>query len=141
MRALALTACALVVLLPGCLDGLGAAMESAACEPVVEQAVGTTGETLYPAAAEGQVAVPQNPRVSIEVREGQMLTAHATWQSMGGAVRVAYDGPAGDIAQDVPRAWQSITYSAPAGNVTLGIDGDPLAFGVTYVLQLTATGC
>ena len=142
MRALAVAACLATFLLPGCISDLGGPLSDSRqydCTPNVASDVATELTTIYPAAATMGPSPVANPRVTVPVREGQTLVASVTWQGMG-EVEVAYDGPEGEVQSAVANTWSMVVQDAPAGNVTLGLDGAPLA-QVTYTLSLVTSGC
>lgn len=142
MRSLAFAACLATLLLPGCISDIGGPLADSRqydCSPNVATDVATELTTIYPAAATTSPSPAANPRITVAVREGQMLVASVTWQGMGEVV-VAYDGPDGEVQSAVANTWSLVVEDAPAGNVTVGLDGAPLA-SVTYTMSLTATGC
>lgn len=143
MRVLLLLACA-IVLLPGCLgeidlgDGLGRDMD---CSVDTDTIAAQRADMLVPPETPSQVP-DQNPSVQVTARKGQTVTAQAFFQVAAGELQVVYDGPPGKITtQAAGITWSSVAMDVPAGNVTLGLAGDPFAFGVQYTLSLTATGC
>jgi hypothetical protein len=140
MRILALAGLAIVLLLSGCMQQVGPfAGSDLDCSPNVASDVATEPTTLYPAALVAGPSPARNPSVTLEVREGQTLSASATWRGPGN-VEVAYDGPTGDIDSSVANTWSVVVLHAPAGNVTVRLDGAPFA-SVAYTLSLTAVGC
>lgn len=143
MRALLLLACA-TLLLPGCLGdidlggGLGRDMD---CSVDTDTIAAQRADMLVPPETPSQVP-GQNPSVQVTAREGQTVTAQATFQVGAGQLQVVYDGPPGTVTtQAAGVTWSSVAMDVPAGNVTLGLAGDPFAFGVQYTLTLTASGC
>lgn len=143
MRVPVLLACA-ALLLPGCLgevdlgDGLGRDLD---CSVDTDTIAGQQSELLVPPETPSQVP-DQNPTVAVTARQGQTVTAQAVFQVTAGASQVVYVGPPGQVTtQAAGITWSSIATDVPAGNVTLTLAGDPFAFGVTYTLTLTASGC
>ena len=132
---------ALPLLLPGCLgDFSGMDGSDLDCSPVQAQAVGAEADVLVHDTVAQAPGPYENPSITINVRPGQSLVAQATWRA-NGPVGVVYDGPTGQVTTSVPNSWQSVTSNAPGGEVTLGLQGEPIAYGVAYTLHLVATGC
>ncbi len=129
----ALGAVALTASLSGCVaDAMSPVGQD--CSQSAEQEVAKSEDFLLPA------SVPaERPQVTATVREGQGLSAIATWTETAGNARVVFDGPTERVVQ-TDRTWVSTTNPAPAGTYTLSLEG-PAAWGVTYTLMLQAFGC
>lgn len=134
-----LLAAAVLLALPGCL-GPSMALDLD-CSTNQQTVVAASADLLVTADVPDSMrtSFAHIARISVEAREGQTLTAHATWAAAGGAVNLLYDGPtAAAVVTD--RTWTS-TGEVSAGTYTLELEGDPMAFEVTYTLHLVASGC
>lgn len=144
MRVLAILACISALALPGCLAGLEdvvAGGQDCTAQSVLR--VNESASVLYPQAATDEPSPAVNPSAKVHARAGQLLTATVIWSELAGLVRVDLDGPQGNVtttASDPFTTWMSRA-TAPAGNYTLTLVGDPFAFGVTYTILLQAVGC
>ncbi len=127
--------------LSGCVGVDGSLTGSLDCSVDVDDKV-ASGDTLYPpfAAQEGR-GMANNPTLGVHARRGQDVMAQVAY-SGSGAIRVAYEGPAGTVTNDLRGAWTLVALDVPRDtNVTLTLVGDPFAAGVDYAMHLTATGC
>lgn len=135
MRALALLAPLAFLLLSGCLDTqFRIGMD---CTADHQQRLNSDVNVLMPAAVHDDSGAN---RLTVHVRAGQTLNGAAAWQSTGGKVGVAFDGPASMVVK-TDNSWTANNVTVPEGDYSLELVGDPLAFGVGYVLFLTAAGC
>lgn len=100
-----------------------------------------SADVLLPATMPAEARDSFGPRASVTVtaREGQTVHAIATWVTVAGEVEVLFDGPTGTAIQ-TDNTWQSSGMVA-AGDYTLELAGDPMAFDVTYTLYIVASGC
>jgi hypothetical protein len=133
VMALLLAASALA--LSGCVADAGGQAWGRDCSTQTGQAVARTADVLLP-----KEAPSERPTVRVEAREGQTLVANAVWRSTAGQAQAVFDGPSQHLVQ-VGSTFSSVTSSVPAGAYTLSLEGSPLAQGVSYTLQLVATGC
>lgn len=138
----ALAAAILLVASAGCL-GPGSAFEAVGldCTSTYQTVAATNADVLMPATMPGAMRESFGPRalVSVTAREGQTLTAAASWVPTAGAVEVLFDG-SGTNRATTDLAWSS-SGEVPAGEYTLELVGDPMAFQVVYTLYLSASGC
>jgi ABC-type uncharacterized transport system auxiliary subunit len=135
---------ALLLLVPGCISGSPAANVfniGQDCSSNQQTVVATSGDVLLPATMPASMRESFGPRavVSVTAREGQSLLAVATWAPSAGEVEVLFDGP-GTNQATTDYAWTS-QGEVEAGDYTLELVGDPMAFEVTYTLYISATGC
>ena len=135
---------AVVLLLPGCIQaGSGANPFHIGedCSSTQQTIFSTGADVLMPATMPEAVRASFGPlaKASVTAREGQTLLAVASWVPTAGDVEVLFDG-AGTNQATTENAWTS-QGEVEAGEYTLELVGDPMAFEVTYTLYLSATGC
>ncbi|MEK6974982.1 MAG: hypothetical protein AABY18_01405 [Candidatus Thermoplasmatota archaeon] len=144
MRLPAFVACAALFALPGCIGGLEAAFnDNLDCSSHTVTRVNESATILYPAMATSDPSPAQNPSATGKARAGQTLSAMVVWSEAGGNVHINLDGPRGNVTQVSSggmNVWNSQA-TAPAGNFTLTLEGDPFAFSVNYSIILQAFGC
>ena len=132
------------VAMSGCMAGLeGAFLEDLDCTPQIATRSNQFASVLYPPAATQDPSPAVNPSLTVHAREGQTLIVSAVWSAAAGTVQVDLDGPSGNVTTTTSGSltvWSSQA-PAPAGNYTVTLQGDPVAFGVGYGLVLMATGC
>lgn len=132
----------LVLALSGCVGALDPGLTNRAawlCPTDVKQDVARTTFVVADELTEFP-ASRENPHVTVHALPGQWLTGQATWTVVGGDADAEFDGPTGTATKG-PGVWQWTAQAPHEGNFTLRLVGQPIAYDVTYVLQLTVSGC
>jgi hypothetical protein len=140
---LALVAAFLLLAFAGCVGSPASVLDGRQldCTSNHQTVASTETDVLMPGTMPESMREAMGPRakVSVAAREGQTLLAVATWTSAAGGVEVRFDGSGMDQSS-TDQAWTS-QGAVHAGNYTLELVGDPMAFEVVYTLYISASGC